>query len=197
MPDEGVELRGAQLAQSLLMTSFMKDTIRFLGGAGTVTGSKFMLTLNGQKVLVDCGLFQGLKELRLQNWEPLPVPPSEIDAVLLTHAHLDHTGYLPILVRDGFKGQVYCTAPTRDLAKVILTDSAKIQEEDAARANLMGFSRHSPAKPLYTGEDVANALRCLTPIGLDVWAPIAEGVKFRFKNSGHILGSALIEVDRV
>lgn len=172
----------------------MKTSIQFLGGAGTVTGSKFLLTVGERKILIDCGLFQGLKELRLQNWAPFPIDPKTIDAVLLTHAHLDHCGYLPLLIRNGFSGPVYCTAPTRDLAKVILNDSAKIQEEDAARANAEGYTKHSPAKPLYTTEDVQKALQRFQVIGIKTWLSITAGVEARFTNSGHILGSALIEV---
>lgn len=172
----------------------MKASLQFLGGAGTVTGSKFLLQFENRKVLVDCGLFQGLKELRLKNWAPFPVDPKTIDAVLLTHAHLDHCGYLPLLVKNGFSGPVYCTAPTRDLCKVILYDSAKIQEEDAERANEEGYSKHSPAKPLYTTEDAQRALQLFKIVGTHVWIPIAEQVEARFTNSGHILGSALIEV---
>ncbi len=172
----------------------MKSAIQFLGGAGTVTGSKFLLTLGGMKILVDCGLFQGLKSLRLQNWAPFPVAPSEIDAIILTHAHLDHCGYVPVLVRDGFQGKVYCTPPTRDLARVILMDSGKIQEEDAARANAEGFSKHHPAKPLYGVEDATRALKSFAQLPQDEWNDLGDGIQFRFKNSGHILGSSLVEI---
>lgn len=172
----------------------MKSSIQFLGGAGTVTGSKFLLTAGTKRVLIDCGLFQGLKELRLQNWAPFPVPPQSIDAVLLTHAHLDHSGYLPLLVRNGFSGPVFATAPTRDLCKVILFDSAKIQEEDAARANSAGYTKHAPAKPLYTTEDVERAMELIQIVETGKWLPIVDTIDARFTNSGHILGSAIIEV---
>src|SRR6186997_2812810 len=122
-------------------------TLTFLGAAGTVTGSKHLLDLGGQRVLVDCGLFQGLKELRLRNWEEFAVPPSSIDAVVLTHAHLDHCGYLPRLVANGFKGRVFCTAGTQELCSLALPDSAHIQEEDARDANRHGYSKHNPALP--------------------------------------------------
>lgn len=172
----------------------MKASIQFLGGAGTVTGSKFLLEVGEHKILVDCGLFQGLKDLRLQNWAPLPLDPQTLTAVLLTHAHLDHSGYLPLLTRNGFSGKIFCTSPTRDLSKVILLDSAKIQEEDAERANQEGFSKHSPAKPLYTVIDAHNCLKAFNLVGVHTWIPVAEGVEARFSNSGHILGSSFIEV---
>ena len=126
-------------------------TLQSLGAAGTVTGSKHLLRTPELTVLVDCGLFQGLKELRLKNWDKLPVNPSEIDVMILTHAHLDHCGYIPLFVKNGFKGKIYMTPPTHDLAQIILRDSAKIQEEDAARANQYGYAKHKPALPLQTG----------------------------------------------
>ncbi len=172
----------------------MSLSIQFLGGAGTVTGSKFLVQCDQKKILVDCGLFQGLKELRLQNWAPFPIDPSTIDAVLLTHAHLDHTGYLPILKRNGFSGPIYCTHPTRDLSKVILYDSAKIQEEDAERINAAGYSKHVPAKPLYTTEEAESVLSLIRPIEMEKWIPLFDGLDARFTNSGHILGSAFIEL---
>src|SRR5688572_23843568 len=135
--------------------------ITFLGATGTVTGSKYLLEVSGRRILVDCGLFQGLKKLRLRNRDPLPVDPGSIDAVVLTHAHLDHTGYLPVLVRSGFTGPVYCTPATRDLCDILLRDSAHLQEEEARFANRHGYSKHSPAAPLYTAEDAELALRSL------------------------------------
>ncbi|MBI3556280.1 MAG: MBL fold metallo-hydrolase [Deltaproteobacteria bacterium] len=173
----------------------MAPSIQFLGAAGTVTGSKFLFRTETQKILVDCGLFQGVKELRLQNWEKLPIEASAIDAVILTHAHLDHTGYLPLLVRNGFKGKIYCTAPTRELSKIILNDSAHIQEEDAEYANRLGFSKHSPAMPLYTTSDVAHTLKLFISVAGDKWVKIAKDVKFRLSPSGHILGSAFVELN--
>ena len=132
--------------------------IRFLGAVGTVTGSRSLLQADGARVLVDCGLFQGFKSLRERNWEPFPLDPRSLDAVVLTHAHLDHSGWLPALVRDGFRGPVYCTEPTRDLLGLLLPDSGRIHEEDANFANRHGTSRHTPAEPLYTEDDALRAL---------------------------------------
>ena len=172
----------------------MAPSIQFLGGVGTVTGSKFLFKTEDEKILIDCGLFQGIKELRLQNREKLPVDPASIDAVILTHAHLDHSGYLPLLVKNGFKGKIYCTGPTRELAKIILMDSANIQEEDADYANKMGYSKHHPAEPLYTTENVRSALKLFAPVEINKWIEISDNIKFRFSPSGHILGSAFIEL---
>lgn len=127
--------------------------LTFFGGAGTVTGSKILLEVNYKKIMIDCGLFQGLKELRLKNWDNMPQELKELDLVILTHAHLDHTGYLPVLVKNGYLGKIYCTNPTKDLTEIILLDSAKIQEEDARRANEHHYTKHSPAKPLYDVDD--------------------------------------------
>ncbi|MDO8366949.1 MAG: MBL fold metallo-hydrolase, partial [Saprospiraceae bacterium] len=135
-----------------------KIFIHFLGAAGTVTGSKYLIEAPEKKFLVDCGLFQGLKQLRLMNWDHLPVEVPTIDFVLLTHGHLDHVGYLPRLIKDGFKGKIYGTAPTLDIAEIILRDSARLQEEEAEQANKEGFSKHHPAKPLYTERDVESTL---------------------------------------
>ena len=134
----------------------MGVSITFLGAAGTVTGSKYLVRHGTEVVLVDCGLFQGYKPLRLRNWTPLPIVPEQVGAVLLTHAHLDHSGYLPLLAREGYRGTVYASAGTRDLCRVLLPDSGHIQEEDAAFANRHGFSRHSPALPLYTRQDALD-----------------------------------------
>ena len=131
----------------------MAPSITFLGAAGTVTGSKYLVCHDGHCILVDCGLFQGYKQLRLRNWQPLSVDPAQIDAVLLTHAHLDHSGYLPLLARDGFRGAVHATAATRELCGILLPDSGHLQEEDAAYLNRHGLSKHSPALPLYTRLD--------------------------------------------
>ena len=171
-----------------------KLVIRFLGGAGTVTGSKILVELEGKRILIDCGLFQGLKALRLANRAPFPIDPSTIDALLLTHAHLDHSGYIPRLVKNGFRGVIYCTTPTRDLTDMILLDSAKIQEEEAERANRYGYTRHRPAKPLYTTKDVLKAMTFFTTQSYHEWVVVNEFMKFQFRNSGHILGSALLEV---
>ncbi len=172
----------------------MSRSLTFLGAAGTVTGSKHLLELNGTRVLVDCGLFQGLKELRERNWQPLPVQPSTIHAVVLTHAHLDHCGYLPRLVADGFSGRIFCTSATADLVRIVLPDAAKLQEEDAEQANRAGFSKHAPALPLFTMEDAARALMMLQPAGYERPLPVAPGIEVEYINAGHLLGSAYASV---
>ena len=169
-------------------------TLTFLGAAGTVTGSKHLLDLGDHRILIDCGLFQGLKDLRLRNWAAFPIDPARIDAVVLTHAHLDHSGYLPRLVAGGFRGRVFCTPGTRDLCTLVLPDSAHIQEEDAREANRHGYSKHSPALPLYTGIDAARALDQLQPVGYDRPVPVVPGVEVEFVNAGHLLGSAYARV---
>jgi len=174
----------------------MKNNIKiqFLGAVETVTGSKYLIQANDKNILVDCGMFQGLKKLRLLNWEPLPFNVSTIDIVLLTHGHLDHTGYLPRLVKAGFSGPIWGTAPTLEIAKIILEDSAKIQEEDAARANAKGYSKHKPAQPLYDLKDVEKTLPHFTPQPLDKWIEISEGISCRFKYNSHIIGATFIEL---
>ena len=168
--------------------------LRFLGGAGTVTGSKTLVTGGNGRVLVDCGLFQGLKKLRLRNWDPPPVPPSAVDTIVLTHAHLDHSGYLPVFVREGFRGRVHCTEPTRDIAGVILRDSARIQEEDAERANRLGYTKHKPARPLYTQQDVdATMDRFEVHDANEEFALENTQLRLKFRPSGHIPGSVLVE----
>ncbi len=169
-------------------------SLTFLGAAGTVTGSKHLLDTGAAQVLVDAGLFQGLKELRLRNWEDLPVGARHLEAVLLTHAHLDHVGYLPRLVRQGFRGRVFCTGGTKELARLILLDSAKLQEEDARYANRKGYSRHKPALPLYTTEDAMRAIELLQPVGYHRPMPVAPGMEASFVPVGHLLGAAAIEV---
>lgn len=169
--------------------------IHFLGAASTVTGSKFLLELPGRTLLVDCGLFQGVKSLRNRNWSPLPVNAGRIDRVLLTHGHLDHTGYLPRLVRMGYTGPIWATAPTADITEIILRDSARLQEEDAERANREGFSRHHPAEPLYSMQDVDKTLPLLEVQPEGRWLPLAPDLRVRFRPNGHILGSAFIEID--
>ena len=166
--------------------------LTFLGAARTVTGSKYLLEINGSRVLFDCGLFQGLKELRLRNWEPFPVPPQSIDAVVLTHAHLDHVGYLPRLVAQGYRGRVYCTAGTADLCRLVLPDSGRIQDEDARQANRHGFSKHAPALPLYTEVDAFRALTQLQPFGYERPIEVATGVTVEFVPAGHLLGSSFV-----
>lgn len=165
-----------------------------LGAARTVTGSKHLLEVDGHRVLVDCGLFQGLKSLRLRNWQPLPLRADEIDVVVLTHAHLDHCGYLPRLVSQGFRGRIFCTAATAELTRIVLADSAKLQEEDAERANRKGYTKHRPALPLYTVEDANRAMRLLQPVGYNRPLPVARGVEAEFINAGHLLGSAYARV---
>jgi metallo-beta-lactamase family protein len=174
----------------------MSVNITFLGGADTVTGSKFLVQHEGQSLLVDCGLFQGYKQLRLRNWRPLPVVPGQIHAVILTHAHLDHSGYLPLLAREGFRGRVHATPGTRDLCAILLPDSGHIQEEDAAFANRHGFSKHTPALPLYTRRDALDCLKQIHSVPLaQTFQPI-RGWNASFTPAGHILGAAsvLLEV---
>src|SRR5262245_7375397 len=151
------------------------SSLTFLGAAGTVTGSKHLLDLDGKLILVDCGLFQGLKELRQRNWEPFPVDPARLAAVVLTHAHLDHCGYLPRLVANGFRGRIFCTPATKELCSLVLPDSAHLQEEDAREANRYAYSRHSPALPLYTSIDAARTLTQLQPVGYDRPIPLIVG----------------------
>ncbi len=169
--------------------------IEFLGAAGTVTGSRFLLTSGGTKVLVDCGMFQGLKELRLKNWNPIGVDPTEIDAVVLTHAHLDHCGYLPKLVKDGFSGKVHATKYTAKLADVILRDSARIQTEDAAWAAKKGFSKHNPPKALYDEMDAQKAISVFQVENYLTKVKVAEETFVTFHPGGHILGSSFVEVE--
>ena len=169
--------------------------IHFLGAAGTVTGSKYLLELPGTKILIDCGMFQGVKKLRELNWQQLPVKASEIDLVLITHGHLDHTGFLPRLVNMGFNGKILATAPTLDIADIILRDSAKIQEEDAERANREGFSKHKPALPLYDTEDVEKTITRFVPQPEGTWIEPINGLKVRFQYAGHILGATFIEIE--
>lgn len=174
------------------MTSPM---LTFLGAVGSVTGSRFLVDGAQGRVLVDAGLFQGLADLRRRNWQPLPVPPASLDAVVVTHAHLDHSGYLPRLVRDGFTGPVFCTQGTADLAAIVLRDSAHLQAEDAAYANAAGFSRHDPALPLYLPEDVERTIPLLKPLEPCRRVGVAPGIAVTLRPAGHILGSSTAEVD--
>ena len=168
--------------------------LTFLGAAGTVTGSRFLIETTRARVLVDCGLFQGLKQLRLRNWEPFPVPVGGIDAVVLTHAHVDHVGYLPAVVRDGFAGPVFATEGTAALAAIVLPDCGHLQEEDAAYANRRGFSKHHPALPLFTERDALEAVERLTPCGFGDEVEVAAGIHVTFRPAGHILGSSVVRV---
>ena len=170
-------------------------TLTSLGGAGTVTGSKHLLTNGDNRILIDCGLFQGLKNLRELNWEPLPVAPSSIAAVVLTHAHLDHSGYLPKLVRDGFKGRIYATAATRDVAELILKDSGFLNEKDAEYANRKGFSRHKPALPLYGVRDAERAMEFFSTVPFDTAVQLPAGATLTFRHAGHILGAASAAIE--
>ena len=171
----------------------MSLTLTSLGAAGTVTGSKHLLEADGRRILVDCGMFQGLKVLRERNWAPLAIPPDSIDAVVLTHAHLDHSGYLPKLVRDGFRGPVYCSSATADLCDILLKDSARIAENDAEYANRRGHTKHKPALPLYTVRDAEAALKQLKPIAFETETSVEGGAKMQLRRAGHILGAATVE----
>lgn len=164
--------------------------LTFLGGVGTVTGSKFLVETDHARIMVDCGLFQGMAELRRRNRRPLPLDPADVQAVVLTHAHLDHCGYLPRLVRDGFRGPILTTAATARLAELILRDSAHLLREDADHANRNGWSKHSPAEPLYTDKDVERTLAMFDPVPLDTDVEITSGTVLRLNRAGHILGSA-------
>ena len=168
--------------------------LTFLGGAGTVTGSKYLVEAGGRRFFVDCGLFQGFKQLRLRNWAPLPVDPASIDAVVLTHAHLDHSGYLPLLVKNGFRGEIYCTPATRDLCAILLPDSGHLQEKDAEFANRHGFSKHHPALPLYTLRDAEASLQHFAAVEFEDNKSLSPQLRFRFVPAGHILGAAMVEL---
>ena len=170
-------------------------TMRFLGAAGTVTGSKFLVEDHGVRTLVDCGLFQGDREWRRRNWDELPVDPASLSAVVITHAHLDHCGALPLLSRHGYSGPVFCTPTTARLAAIVLRDAAHLQEEDAAYANEAGFSKHAPALPLFDTADAEKAIGLFRPVDHGVEAVLPGGTRSRFRHAGHILGSAFVELD--
>jgi len=170
-------------------------TLNFLGAANAVTGSKFLLETPFLNIMIDCGMFQGLKELRTINWIDLPVEVDKIDVVLLTHGHLDHVGYLPRLVKQGFRGKIIGTAPTLGIAEIILRDSAKIHEEEAAKANEGNYSKHHPALPFYTARDVAKTLPLFRAEEEGKWINLADNLAFRFQYNGHILGATFIELD--
>ncbi len=172
----------------------MSLKITFLGGVGTVTGSKYLLEGDDARVLVDCGLFQGFKQLRRRNWAPPPVDVKRLDAVILTHAHLDHSGYLPLLIRNGFSGPVFCTGGTRDLCEILLPDSGHLQEQDAEFANRHGFSRHRPALPLYTKVDAEAALESFSPVPFHEERQVAGDLSVQFLPGGHILGAAIVKI---
>jgi metallo-beta-lactamase family protein len=168
--------------------------LTFLGAARTVTGSKHLLETGNTRVLVDCGMFQGLKALRERNWEAFPVPPNTIDVVVLTHAHLDHCGMLPRLVAQGFKGKIFCTGGTQELARIVMEDAGRLQEEDAERANRKGYTKHKPALALFTSADADRAILQLQPVGYNRPIPIAQGIELEFLNAGHLLGSAYAKI---
>ena len=172
----------------------MTVKLTFLGAVGTVTGSKYLLDIDGKRLLVDCGLFQGYKQLRLRNWAHFPVAPSSVETVLLTHAHLDHSGYLPLLIKNGFRGRVITSEASRDLCSILLPDSGYLQEQDAEFANRHGFSKHKPALPLYTERDARAALKNFSPTPFHKPHVLWEGVEARFLRAGHILGAAIIEL---
>ena len=171
-----------------------KLRLSFFGAAGTVTGSRYLIETEDQRILVDCGLFQGRKELRARNWSRLPFDPRSIDAVVLTHAHIDHSGFLPALVRAGFGGSIYCSEGTFELCKILLPDSAHLQEEDAKFANKRGFSRHKPALPLYTREDADRCLGQFAPMATEVTFEAAKGFAVTLKAAGHLLGSSFARI---
>lgn len=172
----------------------MNVRVRILGGAGTVTGSKFLLDVDGFKILVDCGLFQGLKPLRLLNWDDFPIPPEELDALVLTHAHLDHSGYLPRLFKKGYDGPVYCTRGTADLLTILLRDSAKLQEEEAEYAKKKGYSKHQNPLPLYDSEDAELVFPRLEPMAFHEEVAIEKRIMLKYFNAGHILGAGIVEL---
>jgi len=172
----------------------MGTSIQFLGAAGTVTGSKYLIKNGKRNILIDCGLFQGLKDLRELNWNNPAIEPRSIDTILLTHGHLDHVGYLPRMVKLGFKGKIIATAPTAELTAIILEDSGRIQEEEAIRANELGYSKHKPAQALYTSKDVKATLPLIHTAKDNEWIELEDKVKFRFLRNGHIIGSSTIEL---
>jgi metallo-beta-lactamase family protein len=167
--------------------------LTFLGATKTVTGSKFLISLGNKNILVDCGLFQGLKELREKNWAKFPIAPHLIDAVILTHAHIDHTGYLPVLIKNGFTGKVYCSQATKELCSVLLPDSGYLQEEEAKFANKHGYSKHKPALPLYTQAEAEHALKSFHPLEFRKVKKLSEETFVTLIPSGHILGASLVQ----
>jgi len=168
--------------------------LQFLGAAGTVTGSKYLIRSGGNRLLVDCGLFQGFKPLRLRNWAEPPVAAHDVAAVVLTHAHIDHSGYLPVLVKKGFRGRIYCSEATAELCRIMLPDAARLAEEDAERANRRGYSKHKPALPLYTEQDAEAALQHLVTVAYGHEFEPARGLRVRLAPAGHILGAATVRV---
>lgn len=172
----------------------MDVRVKFLGASGTVTGSRFLIEVDSFKVLMDCGLFQGLKALRLRNWDAFPIDPATIDAVIISHAHIDHTGYLPKLVKEGFNGPIYCTPPTADLIELLLLDSAKLQEEEASYANEKRYSKHEHPDPLYTTQDAQRVFPLLRTRHFAEAFVIHDRIQITFQEAGHLLGAAITEV---
>lgn len=177
------------------MSDSVRISLHFLGAAGTVTGSRYLIESAGQRILVDCGLFQGYKQLRERNRAEFPVPPDTIDTVLLTHAHLDHSGYIPALVRNGFRGKVICTPATRDLCSLLLPDSGHLQEEEAKYARKKGYSKHANPTPLYTAQNAEAALEHIVTHDFDQELEVGRGIRARFHHAGHLLGAAQISVE--
>ncbi|MEM6841204.1 MAG: MBL fold metallo-hydrolase [Bacteroidota bacterium] len=173
----------------------MNVSIQFLGAAQSVTGSKHLLHFDDFQVLMDCGLFQGMKKLRQRNWDPFPMDVSEVEALVISHAHIDHIGYLPKLVKEGFDGPIYCTSATAELARIMLMDSAKLQEEEAEWASKKGYSKHKPPKPLYTSEDAESTFRLFQPYDFDEDIYLKDNIRLKFHNAGHILGAAWVELN--
>jgi metallo-beta-lactamase family protein len=172
----------------------MNVSVKFLGGAGSVTGSRYLLTVGNYNVLLDAGLFQGLKELRLRNWDKFPIDPTTINAIIITHAHIDHIGYLPKLIKEGFDGPIYCTDPTADLMELTLMDSAKLQEEEADFARKKRYSKHENPEPLYRAEDVEDMLPLLRRQDINVAIKISDQIDLYFRQAGHLLGAAIVEL---
>ncbi len=169
--------------------------LTFLGATKTVTGSKYLLTIDNKNILVDCGLFQGYAELRRRNWQPLPLPAKDIHAVILTHAHIDHSGYIPLLVKNGFKGRVYCSQGTKDLCSILLPDSGYLQEEETRFANKHGFSKHNPALPLYTAEDAEKSLAYFYPLPYGTHYNLENCFDLTLMHAGHILGASFVKIN--
>jgi metallo-beta-lactamase family protein len=172
-----------------------RTSLSFHGAAGTVTGSRYLLQSAGQRILIDCGLFQGYKQLRLRNWAPLPFDPRTVDAVILTHAHIDHSGFLPVLTREGFRGSIYCSEATFELCKILLPDSAHLQEEDARFANRHGISKHKPALPLYTQSDASACLKQFRVVGIDDSITLGARNAFTLRRAGHLLGACFVRIE--
>jgi len=169
--------------------------LSFLGATRTVTGSKYLITVNNKNILVDCGLYQGYKDLRVRNWQNPPVDPKDIHAIILSHAHIDHSGYIPLIVKRGFTGKIYCTRGTQDLCAILLPDCGHLEEEDAKRANRHGYSKHKPALPLYTREEAIQSLEQFTSLEYKSPLLLLKKLKVTLLPAGHILGSSMIKLE--